>query len=521
MKILICMVYSFMITSLLFGQATVDKKRDYQWAIGYYYYQNGNLMDFNAKMKIYNYKKKIHIREYNGAICDKNGQLLFMTNGCNVYNKNFEIMKNGDKLNDGQYFDLICQGDNPGMRLNQAVMILPYKNDNTYIIFHKTLDDETVNFAVSPSIRLKYSVVDMSKDNNLGEIIEKDKPILQDTMVDGELLACRHANGKDWWILTPQWSLDGSNNNQYYSFLLKKDTILGPYEQRIGKAPTKEYSNQASFSPDGTKYARIRAKEGLYLFDFDRSTGLLSNPRPPILLNKSAFRCGVTFSPNSKYVYASCDSLLWQIDATSANPDATKEVVAEYDGFKVNDAFTSTFDGAMLAPDCKIYIAHASTIEYLTVINYPNLKGKASGIEQHGLKLPTKVAWGLPNYPHFRLGAVGETHTPCDSTINPYIDSNFKTTALDDAEAPAISVALYPNPAQEEVNIDLFGYVNRYRSGVWELYDIQGQRVVFYPVFENKSEYRYDISQLSNGMYFWRMVFDGKIGQSGKLVVLK
>ena len=95
------------------------------------------------------------------------------------------------------------------------------------------------------------------------------------------------------------------------------------------------------------------------------------------------------------------------------------------------------------------------------------------------------------------------------------------STAEENISIEKIQVALYPNPAQEEVNIDLFGYVNRYRSGVWELYDIQGQRVVFYPVFENKSEYRYDISQLSNGMYFWRMVFDGKIGQSGKLVILK
>jgi Secretion system C-terminal sorting domain len=400
-------------------------------------------------------------------------------------------------------------------------MILPYKNENTYIVFHKTLDDETFDSIISPSLRLKYSIVDMSKDNNLGEVIVKDKVFLQDTMVNGEISACRHANGKDWWILTPQWSIDGSNNNQYYSLLLKKDTILGPYQQRIGEAPKGATSHQACFSPDGTKYVRVRAKDGLYIFDFDRNTGLLSNAKPIVKLNNNAYTYGVAFSPNSKYIYASCDTVMWQLDATATNPDATKEIIAEYDGFKVNGVFASTFDNALLAPDCKIYVAHAGTIEYLTVINYPNRKGKASGIEQHGLKLPTKVAWGLPNYPHFRLGAVGETHTPCDSTINPYINSNFKTTGLDDAIAPAITVALYPNPAQEEINVDLFGYVNRYKSGVWELYDIQGQRVAFYPIFENKSEYRYDIAPLNNGMYFWRVIFDGKIGQSGKLVILK
>ncbi len=95
------------------------------------------------------------------------------------------------------------------------------------------------------------------------------------------------------------------------------------------------------------------------------------------------------------------------------------------------------------------------------------------------------------------------------------------STDTENLETDNGKIVLYPNPAQEEINVDLFGYVNRYKSGVWELYDIQGQRVAFYPIFENKSEYRYDIAPLNNGMYFWRVIFDGKIGQSGKLVILK
>jgi Secretion system C-terminal sorting domain len=508
-------------TSYLYAQADLDKKRDYQWPIGYKYYQNGNLIDFNQQMKVFNFTKAVSTREYLGSICDKNGKLLFMTNGCSVYNRKFEIMENGDTLNPGIIYNSTCTDSYPGMRLNQAVMILPHKDENTYIIFHKVLDDEIVNFPSRPSIRLKYSIVDMTKGNGYGAVTVKNKVFLQDTMVSGELLACRHANGKDWWLLTPQWSVDETNSNQYYRFLITKDSIIGPYEQRIGVAPKGAYSHNASFSPDGTKYARIRAKQGLYLFDFDRSTGLLSNARPTIKLNKNAYSSGVAFSSDSRFLYASSDTILWQIDASAKDPDATKEIIAEYDGFLVNGSFASTFDAVRLAPDCKLYIVCQGTIEYLSVINYPNRKGKASGVEQHGLKLPTKVSWGLPNYPSFRLGALGEKHTPCDSTINPYISSDFKVTATEEASAPPITLAVYPNPVQDEVNVDLFGYVNRYKHGKWELYDIQGRQVATFPLIEGVSEYRFNIAILNDGMYYWRTIFDGKNGQSGKLIKME
>lgn len=449
---------------------------------------------------------------------------FFFTNGCELYNKNFDVMNNGDTINRGNYYKLFCNSQNAskGLRIAQSGLVLPYKNENTYIMFHKTIDDEWLAKGISNSNKLNYSIIDMNKNNGLGEVMVKSKKIIEDTLVAGELTACRHANGQDWWILTAQSNAKGfgNSNNHFYTLLLKKDTILGTYEQFIGKDEDGIKSDQACFSPDGTKYARIKAKKGLYLYDFDRKIGKLSNLRI-FELNQNAYTCGVSFSPNSKYIYASCDTLLFQFDATIQDIASSKQLIAEWDGFSVNGAFTSTFDMAQLAPDCKIYIAHGGTIEYLTVINYPNRKGTASGVEQHGLKLPTKIAWGLPNYPHFRLGAIGEQHTPCDSTINPYIDSNFKVTDLEDATAPPITVAVYPNPAQAEINVDLFGYVNRYKRGIYEIYNMQGQLVSYFPIFEGKSEYRYDISNLSNGMYIWRVLFDGKIGQTGKLVKME
>lgn len=78
MKKIILLWACFLVSITLLGQPLSDKKRDYQWLAGYYYYQWGNLLDFNkSPLQINNYKKKVDFRETNVSICDKNGQLLF------------------------------------------------------------------------------------------------------------------------------------------------------------------------------------------------------------------------------------------------------------------------------------------------------------------------------------------------------------------------------------------------------------------------------------------------------------
>jgi hypothetical protein len=520
-KLFIYFTLLFSSISYLIAQPNLDKYRDYQQAFGYYYYTKGIIFDFNAKpMKVFDFPNKLEqeFSEYNSAICDVNGQLDFFTNGCDVYNRKFDIMKNGDKINPGVYTEgFFCKS--LGLPIRDASLILPYQNK--YLLLHTTLeiDIEDPNARLY-SPRLSYSIIDMKGDNGLGVVTVKNKTIINDTLSRGDISACRHANGTDWWVIVPQWSwhtTDSTDNNKYYRLLVTKDTILGPWEQQIGIKPNKRaFNDQVCFSPDGTKYARLRSRDGLMLFDFDRQTGLFSKPQV-ISLPGNGYRGGVCFSSNSRYLYASMDSLIYQIDMQATDLNQAKEVIAEYDGFMLDGFWQSTFDAAYLGPDCKIYIVPAGTIEYLTVINYPNKKGTASGVEQHGLKTPTKIGWSMPNYPHFRLGKLGEKHTPCDSTINPYI-----TETKNVKEEVPVTFAVYPNPAQEHINVDLFGYVNRYERGTWDLYNLGGQQVLSFPLFQGHAEYNFDISSVPNGVYVWRVSFNGvPTSFSGKVVVLR
>ena len=45
------------------------------------------------------------------------------------------------------------------------------------------------------------SIVDMSANNGHGRVISKNVPILRDTSLGMYAKACRHANGRDWWVI--------------------------------------------------------------------------------------------------------------------------------------------------------------------------------------------------------------------------------------------------------------------------------------------------------------------------------
>ena len=56
-------------------------------------------------------------------------------------------------------------------------------------------------------------------------------------------------------------------------------------------------------SPDGTKMACANARDGMYLYDFDSSTGIVSNQKVLFIGGLSGNPYGVEFSPNSKLLY--------------------------------------------------------------------------------------------------------------------------------------------------------------------------------------------------------------------------
>ena len=80
-------------------------------------------------------------------------------------------------------------------------------------------------------------------------------------------------------------------------------------------------------------------------------------------------------------------------------------------------------------------------------------------------------------------------------------------------------VVLSPNPATSNLQIKL--KTTDFQNGTFFLYDTQGSLTATYPLLSNHDEYRFDISNLANEMYFWHLVLDDKVRQTGKVVVIK
>jgi len=339
------------------------------------------------------------------------------------------IAENGDSLNPDPYTEFWVDG---GYLLPQGVLILPYPiSDDRYLVLHSTISVfiPAIENNYHLPLNLYYSIVDISLED-FGNVSEKNILLLTDTLDYGKLTAVRHANGRDWWIVQQEYFV-----NRHYAFLLSSEGISLQSSQTTGPSrPTG--LGQAVFSPDGKKYAilslhLIGQDQFLDIYDFDRCSGSWSNPAQ-IVYRDTAFSGGVAISPNSRFLYVSSNRYVYQYDLEAEDIEASRVVVAVYDGFLAPDPFALPvkFFLCQLAPDNKIYISATNGVPYLHVIHNPNAKGAACQMEQHGVQLPTLNAFGIPNSPYYGLGP--EDGSPCDTLgidHHPQADFRYVTEA--------------------------------------------------------------------------------------------
>ena len=341
----------------------------------------------------------------------------------------------------------------------------------------------------------------MSLENGLGDVINKNQAILQDTFSDF-LTAVRHGNGRDWWVMVHK-----NRSNRSLCYLLDPEGLHDPIMQHLGpKWNYQDWVGQSVFSPDGSKYARTNPYNGLNLFDFERCTGTLSNPLVIDLSADSASACGVAFSPNSRFLYLSTGTKLFQFDMQAADIAASRQLIGVYDGFLA--PFPTTFYQQRLAPDGKIYMAATNGINFLHVINQPDLPGLGCDFIQHGVEMPAYIDVGLPNFPNYRLYDL--PGSSCD-TLG--IDGGPVSSGEPVAEeAAAFTVA--PNPANDETNIR-FGQPF---SGDITLLDAMGG-VVRHLTINESTLFSLGVGGLPAGIYYLQVQGDNYNPEIRKLII--
>jgi hypothetical protein len=303
-----------------------------------------------------------------------------------------------------------------GDEIPQNALVLPFPGDsNKYYIIHGAYySSPLANGEYCDT--LYYSIVDMQQDSGRGAVVSKNQHLwvgdlnTSDLIIFGGYTACKHANGRDWWLVTHK-----DSSNIFMTFLLTPTGFQGPFQQTIGPV-LHTHIRQAAFSPDGTKYVLYSPEinKKVRLFSFDRCTGIFNNPKSITSLPDTTYgSVGIAFSPNSRYLYTSSFTEINQFDTWVSNVASTKILVALGDSFPCPTYWVSFYQ-MQLASNGKIYISSPNGSLCFSVINYPDSAGTACQAIPHGLdNLPFYNAFSVPNYPNYYLGTM--TGSVCDS----------------------------------------------------------------------------------------------------------
>jgi hypothetical protein len=117
----------------------------------------------------------------------------------------------------------------------------------------------------------------MTQDSGRGAVIQKNMQLETWEAVDC-LYAIKHGNGKDWWVIAKRSTYQqGTNLNEWYLYLVDATGIYAHPFQVIGSANSTSIGNLV-FDKVHNKLLFTNYKGLIELYDFDRCTGLLTNP---------------------------------------------------------------------------------------------------------------------------------------------------------------------------------------------------------------------------------------------------
>lgn len=325
------------------------------------------------------------------SITDADGQLLFYSNGVQVWGRDHAVMPGGEAL-DGHSSS------------SQSALIVPVPDDpQRYYLF--TAPAQFTDGGTWGG--LSYSEIDMAANGGLGAVVAADVHLMPS--ITEKLTATRHANGRDIWVLVHGW-----NSDAYHAFLVTCTGISAPVTTHIGTPMLPDFTGGTTpaigcmqIDPQGTRVAAtwqvfdpdFQGTACLDVLRFDNATGVLSDA---ISITHgdaqlSAGGYGVCFSPSGERLYLSEYGLLGgiafarivQYTTTAPSLSGSEQVVASSE---------RAYGSLQKGPDGTIYAARLNGADFLTRITAPDLAGAACNVVDVGVGLDGAFStWGLPN----------------------------------------------------------------------------------------------------------------------------
>ncbi len=216
--------------------------------------------------------------EGTSTISDRNGQVVFYTDGDKVWNRlNVEIATG--------------IGGEPGS--SQAALIIPVPGDETLYYIFTTQEVYGTN-----TYELRYSLFDLKLNGGTGGLLEQDVLLFA--------RCTERITGNENWLIAHEYG-----NNSFRAYRISDLGISNPVISSIG-------SDHAVTDPEnGQGYMKLGPQNRLAValstpgtsnvievFDFADSTGVVSNFRTADLNNPNGQVYGVEFSPGGNKLFA-------------------------------------------------------------------------------------------------------------------------------------------------------------------------------------------------------------------------
>ena len=436
-------------------------------------------------------------------ICNKQGQIAAYFNGGELWDRNeHKIIID--------MFKYASSTMNFALAYNyNSCLILPMPLSESQYVLIGT-DDYHYDriYGVEAGKQLSAVYLDELSDGTL-TISRIDSNLHQSSYTkNGSVTACRHANGRDWWVVSPKrWG------TYFNVFLLEPGGLRFSHESTVadtifdaGYAP--------EFSPDGRWYTRTRVehltqykkKNFVQFFPFDRCSGTFGAPFVLRMPQEDTTSIGQAwFDATSRYVYFATCSSLFQADMWAADIQASLVKVSGYDHSLHDSGGFLCMGYGFLAPDGKAYIVDGRNNFRTTVVHNPSARGLACDARYAELVKPSCSGSALGNMPDFNLGP--EDGTLCDSLGLDAVSIHSSSTA----SAP---LTISPSPTTGDCTVMLPS-----QGGSLTVYDAQGAIRADFLIQNYQME---QALSLPLGVYYvaYRST-DGLINTGGKVVVIR
>jgi hypothetical protein len=408
-------------------------------------------LDFNSGSPVPFLSGLTKAGEGTASVSNSDGELLFYTDGKDIYNKNHIIMPNGANIVPFEVWST-----------TQAALIIPVIGiPFQYYVFSL----QYRSWLVPQECKLVYCKVDMAWGSSFGDVLPFTKgKFLQDSLSEKMI------------------AVTGNNNNIWLLTHLRDTAVFLAYEIKAsGISPNPVVSNVGTFTSDdcythgemkispNRKKLVSQSSYGTELYDFDPSTGIISNCK---LLDTLA-QYGAEFSPDNSKLYTNemleiGGNRIYQYDVSSEDIPSilsSKVLLATSTG--------KTGTQLKLAPNHKIYLYGQD--QYLDCINKPNLPGSACEYTVHALALlsGTYFGFGLPNL---------------------YVTTDTLAWANVAMINPTPIISLFPNPTSAQLSISSSAEIEHIT-----IFDITGRQV--HSEYFNSKTATVDVSKLGEGIY--------------------